>query len=118
MKALFSAAVLCAATLLAGCGGGGTSNPNANPIATSVYVTQNGSPVQGISVTLSTGINAGTTPATPTGVIGSPVVTNSAGVAVFSSLPATGQICASATVASTFYSKCASPFPDNITIGN
>jgi hypothetical protein len=97
---------------LPGCGGG-SSMPNTptNPSSTLVTV-QNAAtaPLPGVTVTLSTGLNG----QTPTGVI-STGVTGANGQVTFS-LPATGTLCISASVASgnssTFAGNCSSPpFP-------
>jgi hypothetical protein len=116
MKALLSAAVLCATTLLAGCGGGGSgTNANANPITVTVTVTQNGVPVgSNIAVVLSTGISGN--PSAPTGVLQT-LNTNNGGVVTFQNLPG-GTLCVSATINSTFYGHCQFPFPDTYTLGS
>ncbi|MGP6158980.1 MAG: hypothetical protein ACLPYS_15980 [Vulcanimicrobiaceae bacterium] len=113
MKAVLSAVILCAATLLAGCGGNSNNNPNGNPLATSIYVTQNGNLSSGVQVTLSTGISGA---GTPTGIIAQQN-TNSGGVANFNTLPGTGQLCVYAALAvANFKSYCAQPFPETYTL--
>jgi 5-hydroxyisourate hydrolase-like protein (transthyretin family) len=98
--------------LLVGCGGGGSNAPTTanNAATTTVTVDYAGSPLAGIKVTLSTGLNN----QTPTGVI-STGTTNSQGQVTFS-LPATGTLCVSATettnAGNTFAGNCEpQPFP-------
>jgi hypothetical protein len=102
------ALVACALTA---CGGGGSSAPTSdNPASTVVTVDFAGSPLAGVKVTLSTGLNN----QTPTGVIAT-AATNAAGQVTFS-LPATGTLCVSAveTISSGMAlggSCAAQPFP-------
>jgi hypothetical protein len=108
--------VLLVALLLGGCGGGGSSAPSTpvNPSTTVVTIDNAAAtPLAGINVTLSTGLNG----QTPTGVI-TTTATNAAGQVTFS-LPQTGTLCVSATVttgnSATFAGTCKSPpFPATI----
>ncbi|MGD0474780.1 MAG: hypothetical protein ABSB70_16420 [Candidatus Velthaea sp.] len=100
----------------AGCGGSSSPATPTNPSSTAVTVSNAaGLPLNGITVTLSTGLNG----QTPTGVIAT-VTTGTNGQVTFS-LPSTGLLCVSATVtlggSTTFSGSCHSPpFPSTTTI--
>ncbi|MFY9779709.1 MAG: hypothetical protein WAJ85_04255 [Candidatus Baltobacteraceae bacterium] len=112
MKAILSAAVLCAATLLAGCSSGSGSSTNVNPVLTTVYVTQNNALVSTpVAVTLSTSVSG----SAATGTIIATQNT-SQGVTTFTNLPAGGQLCVSGTIGAEFQSSCAQPFPTSVTL--
>jgi hypothetical protein len=95
------------ATALTGCGGSNTAvTPQINALSTTVTVTSGSVPVQGVTVTLSTGIS-GISPDNPLDTL----ATDAAGVATFPALPRAGQLCVSATIAGAFRAKCPYPFP-------
>ena len=111
--------VLLAGVLaLTNCQGGTTSTANFVPNATNTTVTVvagNGTPIVGIIVTLSTGIDSSTHPPTPTGVLAQ-LPTNGQGATTFAGLPTTGALCVSASQNGTFVSKCHAPFPATVTL--
>jgi len=104
---------------LAACSSSSSSTPSTGgPNASSAVITvttSSGSPLSGITVTLSTGITDGQ----PTGVINSQR-SDSSGIVTFYNLPSSGQLCVSAeTIAGgRFYrtNHCASPFPARYTL--
>ena len=111
-------ALLAGVLALTNCQGGSTSTTNFVPNASSTAVTvvsSSGTPIVGIAVTLSTGIDSTTHPPTPTGVL-LQQPTNGQGMAFFSGLPATGVLCVSALQNGTFVSQCHAPFPSSVTL--
>jgi len=105
--------------LLSACGGNNNSSSpgQTNPPSTTVlFETPSGAPAASIVVTLSTGIGLGNV---PTGVLKT-ATTDSTGQVTFSGLPATDNLCVSASLsvppATLFKGDCFYPFPTTLTL--
>jgi len=114
-----AAATVVLGLALAACSSSSSSSTpsgGANPSSTVITVTTaSGSPLSGITVTLSTGISNGQ----PTGVINSQR-SDPSGIVTFYNLPSSGQLCVSAAtiVGGRLYrtNHCSSPFPARYTL--